>query len=177
MTAEDDRSTWGPILIVSTADSFVVSSDLVVQTIGPQCCGKTTFVNSLRENVTEFVLEDSAGIVEKAPLNIAINLWTKEFSTDEELPELSEEDNTLMSTKFYGTSLEDRLNQMNNSEQMLLTLLFSEEITLDYFKSRVESLIQDEVQRDLFIDVATEQFEKGLKVVSMSGFSCHCSVC
>jgi hypothetical protein len=123
-------------------------------------------VKSLGENVTEFVLEDSAGIVEKAPVNIAINLWTKEFSTEEELPELSDEDSTLMSTKFYGTSLEDRLNQMNNSEQMLLTLLFSEEITLDYFKSRVETLIQDEGQRDLFIDVATEQFEKGLKVVS-----------
>ncbi len=115
--------------------------------------------------MTEFVLEDSAGIVEKAPLNVAINLWTRDFSEEEDLPELSEDNIALISTKFYGATLEDRLKQMKNSEQMLLALLFNQEITFEYFQTRVESLIQDEDLRNLFLDITANLYDKGFKVV------------
>ncbi len=156
------------------ATTFRVLSSFLsfLQTIGPQGSGKTTFVQSLNEPISEFVLEDTKGIVERIPVHVAVNLWSRGFSAEADLPELTRENITLLTTKFYGTSLEDRLNKMINTEQMLLTLLFSQEITMEYFLKSIITVIPDNNQRQLFVDVATDLYKEGLRAVSACSLTC-----
>lgn len=124
------------------------------------------------EPVAEFVLEDSAGIVEKAPVNYAIHMWSKDFTTEEECPEVTQTDRKAMSTVYYGISLENRLSQMSNSEQMILTLLFNREITFGYFQEKVEGIIADEALRRTFIEVCSEIYDQGKLMVRYSDAYC-----
>lgn len=124
------------------------------------------------EPVAEFVLEDSAGIVEKAPVNFAIHMWSKDFTTEDECPEVSDADRAAMSTLYYGITLENRLSQMSNSEQMILTLLFNREITFGYFQEKVEGIIADETLRRTFVEVCSEIYDQGKLMVSFVNIGC-----
>ena len=147
---------------------------MCLQTIGPQCSGKTIFVQNLGEPIAEFVLEDSPGIVEKAPVNYAIHMWSKDFTTEDECPVITDADRAVMNTVYYGITLENRLSQMSNSEQMILTLLFNREITFGYFQEKVEGIIADETLRRTFIEVCSEVYDQGkLMVCCITNIRCE----
>jgi hypothetical protein len=139
-----------------------------LQTIGPQLCGKSTYVQSLGPNVLEVSLEDIPGLWESVSLSDALHVWQHKIETG----------STALHTKDkFGVTLAERLTVLKESEHMLLALLLCGNINMSEFKIRMSHHLNDHHHLNTFIECVTEilasennKFVSSIKQLSSSLF-------
>lgn len=96
----------------------------ILITIGPQCCGKTTYLKMI-DDIVDIAIDDSPGTYEKINIDEIINYdGTKHVN-----------ENSSLLNFYFGVSLIDRIIDENTKEQLLILFLFREVIVLcvEYF--------------------------------------------
>lgn len=147
MFRKKNRSKWGPLLI----------------TIGPHLSGKTYFLESLREQMEHYRLEDLDSNYEKIFL-VSIFTRFEGVSSDQIVSQLLHRKSVPLSN---GVGASTFVVSNTNREHVLLALFFAEMIADQDMESALHALFHDQDTRDAYFealllvrDVAKEAKEK-----------------
>ena len=128
-------------------------SSLTSQTIGPQCAGKTTFVNNLLpEGIEDIAIDDVPQSYEKVPLGT----FLKQLGYDTEHSTVTELGVEYSDKKTYGMSVLTRISQIATEEQGILAVPFSGTRSfVDVRESLVAVLPEGDVA-EMFLEVVED---------------------
>ena len=127
-----------------------------MQTIGPQCAGKTTFLkNLLPEGLEDVATDDVPQVYER----IAVGTFIEQIGS---LNSISVD----LDRKTYGVSIFTRVRELDGMEQSLLTLLLTGTRTLGEIESSlIAALPEDTDTKTEFLAALKEVLVKNVKMV------------
>ena len=136
-----------------------------MQTVGPQCAGKTTYLKSLLvEGVDDIATDNIPQVYEKVPVESFLNRLG-----------LSKDSSVYEDRTTYGTSVFNRIEEISRLEQGLLTALFTGKKTLSEIEPSLLSVLPDDGSKAEFMAALKEVLAQKRKMVSPNFYSYSCS--
>ncbi len=139
--------------------------------MGPPCSGKSTFVRSLGETTVDFNLYDRNDMHDIVPLGAAVEIGVKADKAAGSVPVHSTEHHN-QQIKSDAMKLNDRLitQKLLGTEKMLIALVFTHNISFDFFRTRLMILLRGQTHMKLLLDCCTELMKKRMLMVSFMVF-------
>jgi adenylate kinase family enzyme len=138
-----------------------------LQSIGPPCCGKSTFIRALGETTVDFNLYDRSDMFETVSLALAVELGSKADRAASQQAAPSNELLALKLQKSHTMTMYDRIQRIVGTEKMLIALVFTHNITIDFFKTRLMILMKGQQNVKILIESITELLKKRSVMVSL----------
>ena len=133
-----------------------------LQTVGPQCSGKTTYLKSLLvEGVDDIATDNIPQVYEKVPVESFLNRIG-----------LSKDNSVYEDRTTYGISVFNRIEEISRLEQGLLTALFAGKKTFNEIESNLLSVLPEDESRADFLAALKEVLAQKRKMVSFASSSC-----
>ena len=131
-----------------------------MQTVGPQCAGKTTYLKTiLPEGVEDIATDDVPQVYERVPVGAFLDRLgfpNEKFTCS----------TTYTDRKTHGLSVFCRIDQIALEEQGLLALLFTGTRTFLEIEQSLTKCLPEGSIRNQFIDVVKEVAAQNLSMVS-----------
>lgn len=105
--------------------------------IGPQCAGKTTRINSLRNNNKELIditIDDQCGVYIKIPTELFLR---HDINMEADYGEI---DISFLESMLHGKSIRERIYDDSNLEMRLITQRLSGKISREEFRSSIMAI-------------------------------------
>ena len=127
-----------------------------MQTVGPQCSGKTTYLKSLLvEGVDDIATDNIPQVYEKVPVESFLNRIG-----------LSKDSSSYEDRTTYGTSVFNRIEEISRLEQGLLTALFTGKKSFSEIESSLLAVLPEDETKADFMAALKEVIALKRKMVS-----------
>lgn len=123
-------------------------------TIGPQACGKTTFLKNLGD-VRDIAIDDVPECYEKIPCTIVNNFLDAPSAS---IPHIHR--------NVMGIPVSERLLDQKTREQLTVLRLFSQKVSLDQAIAYFGMSIDDEIMRGVLINTVSNMYIDGFQMES-----------
>lgn len=143
-------------LVPITDSSQFFSLGFFLQTIGPQCAGKTTFLkNLLPEGLEDVATDDVPQVYER----VAVGTFVEQIGSSNSV-------SVDLDRKTYGVSIFTRIRELEGMEQSLLTLLLTGTKTFGEIESSLIAALPEESEtKTEFLAALKEVMAKKVKMV------------
>ena len=128
----------------------------ILQTVGPQCSGKTTYLKGLLvEGVDDIATDNIPQVYEKVPVESFLNRIG-----------LSKDSSSYEDRTTYGISVFNRIEEISRLEQGLLTALFTGKKSFSEIESSLLAVLPEDETKADFMSALKEVIALKRKMVS-----------